>query len=765
MSTMTGEKTHGGRLGDSITRPDGTAKVQGTFAFSSDLNAENCLWGATLRSPHPYARIVSIDLSAAYRISGVEAIVTAEDVPGQATYGLITQDQPVFARDVVRYVGEPVAAVAADHPETCRRALAAIVVEYEVLVPLIDPEAAIDGSRAPIHPHGNLIRHQRIVCGDIHATAPIVVEDTYEIGMQDQAFLGLEAALAVPDADGGGVSLHVATQWLHEDQHQIAACLDMPTSRVRLTLGGVGGAFGAREDISLQVHTCMLALRTGRPVRIHYSREESFLGHVHRHPARIFMRHHATAEGRLVKVEARMVFDGGAYASTSSAVLINAVTHAQGPYRCPNAVVDGYAVRTNNLPCGAMRGFGVVQACFAHEGQMDKLAAACDIDPVEIRLLNAMVTGDRLITGQVIDNVAPVARCIRETAALPLPDEPVGGHDLDPMRLPGGAGRTADVGNIRRGIGFAVAIKNLMYSEGFDDYSTARCRLADGVATLKFATSEVGQGFVTIAGQIARSVLGVDEVILDTIDTDVGSAGSTSASRQTWMSGGAVNAACIQVRDLLLAHVAARHAREPGDLRVDGADIVDASGALRIPVALANEGVAFDETVEFRHKPTADLDENGQGDCHTAFAFVAHRAVVDVDPELGLVKVIQIATAQDVGRALNPLSVLGQIEGGIAQGLGLAVMEEIIMTDGRVRNPSFTDYLLPTFLDMPNVVISLVEELDPIAPLGAKGVGEPPTISSTPAIVAAIRDAIGAPLVRVPVRPSDIIAAVAASSI
>jgi len=746
-----------GRLGDSAVRPDGVAKVQGSFAFSGDLSADGFLWGATLRSPHPSARIVSIDLSAAWRINGVEAIVTAADVPGKATYGLISQDQPVFASDFVRYVGEPVAAVAANHPETCRRALEAIVVAYEVLAPLTDPELAVDGSFPPIHPDGNVIRHQRIVRGDTAVIGDVVVEAVYEIGMQDQAFLGLEAALAIPDPGGEGIELFVATQWLHEDRHQIAACLAMADDKVRITLGGVGGAFGAREDISLQVHTCLLALRTGRPVRIAYSREESFLGHVHRHPARIWMRHHATADGKIVKIEARFVMDGGAYASTSSAVLINAVTHTQGPYACDNAVVDGWAVRTNNLPCGAMRGFGVVQACFAHEGQMDRLAAACGLDPVEIRLRNAMQTGDRLITGQVIENVAPVARCIRETAALPLPDEPVGGHDGDPMRLPGGAGLTADRSHIRRGIGWGVAIKNLMYSEGFDDYSTARCILRDGVASLKFATSEVGQGFVTIAAQIARSVLGVDDVVLEPIDTTIGSAGSTSASRQTWMSGGAVDGACRLVREQLFAHVGAQHGIEPLRLAIDGRDVIDTMGELRVSVAQATAGMSFEETFEHHHRPTEDLDENGQGNCHTAFAFVAHRAVVDVDPELGLVKVVQIATAQDVGRALNPLSVIGQIEGGIAQGVGLAVMEEIIQVDGRVRNANFTDYLLPTFLDMPDVVVSLIEEPDPMAPLGAKGVGEPPCISSTPAVVAAIRDAIGKDLTRTPVRPSDIV--------
>ncbi len=746
-----------GRLGDSALRPDGIGKVQGSYEFSSDLHADGFLWGATLRSPHPSARIVSIDLSGAWRINGIEAVITADDVPGKATYGLIAQDQPVFARDVVRYVGEPVAAVAGIHPEVCRRALAAIVVEYEVLEPLTDPERSIDPTVAPIHPDGNVIRRQQIIRGDQTLQGEVIVEGHYEIGMQDQAFLGLEAALAIPEPGGGGVELHIATQWLHEDRHQIAACLGLPDERVRLVLGGVGGAFGAREDISLQTHTCLLALRTGRPVRMAYSREESFLGHVHRHPATIWMRHHATRDGMLQRIEARFVLDGGAYASTSSAVLINAVTHTQGPYKCENATVDGYAVRTNNLPCGAMRGFGVVQAGFAHERQMDKLAAACGIDPIELRLRNAMHTGDLFITGQPLENVAPVERCIRETAALPLPDEPVGGHDDDPLRLPGGAGLTADRSHIRRGIGFAVGVKNLMFSEGVDDYATAKCRLADGVAHLKFATAEVGQGFVTLSGQIARSVLGVDDVVLETIDTGIGSAGSTSASRQTWMSGGAVDGACRLVRERLFELVGERYGIDPLRLEIDGRDIVDTMGDLRLAVSDATAGVSIEETFEHHHRPTEPLDEHGQGSCHTAFAFVAHRAVVDVDPELGLVKVVQIATAQDVGKALNPLSVVGQLEGGIAQGLGLAVMEEIIQVDGRIKNASFTDYLLPTFLDMPPVLVSLVEEPDPMAPLGAKGVGEAPTISSTPAIVAAICDAIGRDIDRVPVRPIDIV--------
>ena len=748
--------TRAGTLGTNAHRPDGVAKVQGGFAFSSDMWSENMLWGATLRSPHPYAKIISIDDSAALAIDGVECVVTAQDVPGSPYYGLIMSDQPVFAAigDTVRYCGEPIAAVAADHPETCKRALAAIKVVYEILTPVTNPQDCVSGIAPQIHPQGNVYRHQRIITGDQSIVGDVIVEGTYEIGMQDQAFLGLESALAIPDSGGEGLELYVATQWLHEDRKQIAACLNIPEERIRLVLGGVGGAFGAREDISLQVHTCLLALKSGRPVRISYGREESFYGHVHRHPATIWMRHHADRNGKILKIESTMLFDGGAYCSTSPAVLINAITHTQGPYKCDNASVEGWAVRTNNPPCGAMRGFGVVQACFAHESQMEKLAAALGLSPVEIRLRNVMETGDRLITGQIMDSVAPVEQCIRETDAIAMP-EPLS-PNADIRQIPGGTGLTAQPGNIVRGVGWGVSMKNLMYSEGFDDYSTARCRMTDGVVSVKFATSEVGQGFTMLAQQIARTILGVDEVLLDTIDTQVGSAGSTSASRQTWMSGGAVKAACEKVLEDLFDHAAITFELSRDHVRIEETDIVDTLSGRRIAVSEASKGVNLDRTEEYHHPPTEDLDENGQGNCHVAFAFVAHRAVVDVDVELGLVKVVQIATAQDVGRILNPISVQGQVEGGIAQGLGLAVMEEIIVKDGKVRNPSFTDYLLPTFLDAPLVEMVLIEEFEPKSPLGAKGVGEPPCISVTPAIANAIRNATGRDLPRVPIRPYDI---------
>ncbi|MGH9299876.1 MAG: molybdopterin cofactor-binding domain-containing protein, partial [Acidimicrobiales bacterium] len=596
--------------------------------------------------------------------------------------------------------------------------------------------------------------HISVRHGDVAATGEVSVSGTYEVGMQDQAFMGPESGLAIPD-DDGGIDLYISTQWLHIDRDQVADCLGLPPEKVRLHLAGVGGAFGAREDVSLQVHICLLALSTRRPVKIVYSREESFFGHVHRHPALMSYTHTANRDGRLVKVEARILLDGGAYASSSTAVVANAACFSAGPYNVPNAHIEADVVRTNNPPCGAMRGFGAVQVCHAYEAQMDRLALALSLDPVELRLSNALAPGDVLLTGQRITGTAPVASVIKACASSPLP---TGGPDsAEPMALPGGAGRTADASRVRRGVGFAVGFKNLMYSEGFDDSATARCRLERGVVTVTSAAAEVGQGLVTLMQQIAYDVFGTDRIVVAPADTGVGSAGSTSASRQSWMSGGAVDAACRKVRDRLLEIVAERHGIVAGALDLLAGKVSSFDGSIDLSLEEALGDGAVEETVTFRHKPTMPLDEDGQGDAHVAFAFAAHRAVVDVDLDLGLVRVVEIATAQDVGKVLNPVQVVGQIEGGIAQGVGLAVMEEILVDKGIVRNPSFTDYLIPTALDMPVVRISeLIEEPEPGAPFGAKGVGEPPTISSTAAVVAAVRDATGLELARVPIRPEHI---------
>ena len=455
MST-TARKLELGRVGEVVKRIDAIPKVTGEFAYASDLFAAGMLWGHTVRSPHAHARIVELDISEALTMAGVHAVLTHADVPGAKTYGLEFPDQPVLAIDKVRYFGEPVALVAAEHPEQARRAAEKVRVEYEPLEPVTDMERATD--QPPIHdenptaghgfrddPRPNVLRSIVIRHGDPEAAGEVSVEGVYELGIQDQAFLGPESGLAVPDGEGG-VDVYVATQWLHVDRDQVAPCLGLEKEQVRIHLAGVGGAFGGREDLSMQVHGAMLALHTDRPVKIVYSREESFVGHVHRHPAKIWMEHRATRDGKLVNVRARILLDGGAYASSSAAVCSNAAAFAVGPYKVENALIESTCVYSNNPPCGAMRGFGAVQGCFAHEAQMDKLAAALEIDPVELRLLNALGPGDTLPTGQKVTGSLPVAEVIRRAAALPRargggaaarPDPPAGRcgqHDPRPGR-------------------------------------------------------------------------------------------------------------------------------------------------------------------------------------------------------------------------------------------------------------------------------------------------------------------------------------------
>ncbi|HKB30999.1 MAG TPA: molybdopterin cofactor-binding domain-containing protein [Streptosporangiaceae bacterium] len=800
----------GGSVGDSPRRPDGALKVTGAFAYGSDLWMDDMIWGTTLRSPHPYARIRSIDIGAALATSGVYAVLTHEDVPGSNLCGLEVTDQPVLAEGVVRYQGEPVALVAADHPEIARRAAGQIAVGYEVLEPVTDARQALGSASWPqagqhagqhagqqagqqaapaagplpqvpsLHAGGNLVRHLKIRKGDPGPRADVVVVGHYSVGMQDQAFLGPEAGLAVPDGDGG-VDLYVATQWLHVDQRQICAALGLPAERVRLVLAGVGGAFGGREDLSMHVHACLLALHTGRPVKMVYNREESFFGHVHRHPATMRYEHGANRDGTLVYVKAEIYFDGGAYTSSTPAVVGNGGTMAAGPYVVPNVRVDAYGAYTNNPPCGAMRGFGCVQAAFGYEAQMDKLAAELGIDPVELRCRNAMTMGSEAPTGQVVDSPAPVAELLRRLRAMPLPPErpagagtpsrdarsggsgglsrdELGGGLLD---LPGGVSNTTHGEGVVRGIGYAVGYKNVGFSEGYDDFSTARVRLsvAGGEPTVAVhtAAAEVGQGLVTVEQQICRTELGVDHVVVYPADTRVGSGGSTSASRQTYVTGGAVRAACERVRARVYALARRRLGRSVPDLRIQGGQLVSAAeGPLGTLTDLLG-AQAIEETVEWRHRATEPLDpQTGQGSAHVQYAFAAHRAVVDVDTELGLVKVVELACVQDVGKAVNPQAVAGQIQGGSAQGLGLAVMEEILVDGGLIRNPSFTDYLIPTILDMPPMRIEIMECPDPHAPYGLRGVGEAPTISSGPAVAAAIRAATGRELARVPIRPEHI---------
>ncbi|MGW8762989.1 xanthine dehydrogenase subunit D [Streptomyces sp. NPDC055815] len=770
-----------GGIGESTLRPDGTLKVTGEFAYSSDMWHEDMLWGQILRSTVAHAEIVSIDTSEALAMDGVYAVLTHEDLPAAKNYGMEFQDTPVLAYGKVRHHGEPVALVAADHPETARRAAAKIKIEYRELPVITDEASALAPDAILVHenrddhhsghvPHPNIVHRQPIIRGNADEAAKradVIVKGEYTFGMQDQAFLGPESGLAVP-AEDGGVDLYVATQWLHSDLKQIAPCLGLPEEKVRMTMAGVGGAFGGREDISMQILASILALRTGKPVKMVYNRYESFFGHVHRHPAKLYYEHGATKDGKLTHMKCKIVLDGGAYASSTASVVGNASSLSVGPYVIEDVEIEAIGLYTNNPPCGAMRGFGAVQACFAYEAQMDKLAAKLGMDPVELRQLNAMEQGTIMPTGQVVDSPAPVAELLRRVKARPLPPErqwETAGEGADVRALPGGLSNTSHGEGVVRGIGYAVGIKNVGFSEGFDDYSTAKIRIevinGEAVATVHTAMAEVGQGGVTIHAQIARTELGVQQVTIHPADTQVGSAGSTSAGRQTYMTGGAIKNSCEIVREKVLEigrrkfgsyHPAWANA----ELLLEGGKVVTDGGEALASIADVLEDQAVEVEEEWRHRPTQAFDlVTGQGDGHVQYAFAAHRAVVEVDTELGLVKVIELACAQDVGKAVNPLSVVGQIQGGTTQGLGVAVMEEIIVDPktAKVRNPSFTDYLIPTILDTPTIPVDYLELADPNAPYGVRGIGEAPTLSSTPAVLAAIRAATGLELNKTPVRP------------
>ncbi|MEV6430637.1 molybdopterin cofactor-binding domain-containing protein [Nocardia sp. NPDC051463] len=755
-----------GGIGESPLRPDGTLKVKGEFAYSSDLWMDGMLWGATLRSPHPRALIRSINIAPALAITGVHAVLTEQDVPGRKMYGLDhTWDQPVLAIGEVRHHGEPIALVAADHPEIARRALAAIDIDWEVLEPITDPMAVVSApKRLKVQERGGIARHQPVRVGDItvgRALATVVVTEEFEVGIQDQAFLGPESGMVIPTEDGG-LDFFVATQWLHNDLSQIGPCLGLADDQIRMTMAGVGGAFGGREDLSMQIHAGMLALRTGKPIKMVYNREESFFGHVHRHPAKMLYEYGANAVGKLTYAKVVIVLDGGAYTSATLNVTGNASSLAVGPYEIPHIEIDAYGVYTNNPPCGAMRGFGAVQACFAHESMMDKVAQALELDPVHVRQINAVSQGSKLATGQVVHAPAPLAEMLDQVRAIPLP-EALDASDI--RNLPGGASQTTHGEGVVRGIGYGVGIKNICFSEAFDDLSTARVRLeviaGEPVALVHTAAAEVGQGLVTVEAQIARTELGIERVTIHPADNQVGDSGSSSASRQTYMTGGAVKTACEAVRARLL-ELAIAQGHGPA-AQLIGGKVVSETGEVRAAIVdVLNEGV-IEETREYHHLPTTGMDPvTGQGSSHTQLALCVHRAVVDVDTELGLVKVVALDAVQDVGKIMNRLSLEGQIHGGSAQGLGLAVMEEIQVKNGKVLNPSFTDYLIPTILDMPPQKLEILENADPHAPYGLRGAGEPPTLSSTPAIASAIRDACRSQggnvhINRVPVRPEDII--------
>jgi CO/xanthine dehydrogenase Mo-binding subunit len=727
-------------VGKSLEKSDARGKVTGNTLFPGDINLPEQAYMKILFAGRPHAIIRSIDTKNAEKLPGVLAVFTAKDVPVNE-YGLIMPDQPVLCgpgstkpfAEHVRFVGDQVALVVAEDEETASQAVKMIEVEYHDLPVVSNAQLAKDDSGVLVHPDrdSNIFCHYQIRKGDIDEgfkSADVIIEGTYTTPVQEHAFLQPEAGVAFID-EQGRIAVMVAGQWTHEDQEQIAHALDLPLGKVRIIYPAIGGAFGGREDMSVQIVLALAAWRLhergiNRPVKIIWSREESIIGHHKRHPYYIKARWGATKEGKITAAEVELVTDGGAYAYTSTKVMGNATLMCTGPYEIPNVKVDSFAVYTNNIPNGAFRGFGGPQGAFEAECQINKLAEALKIDPVEIRMRNVLKEGSLLSVGTPLPSGVTISKVIQACA------EKAGWRNTDhgwkaPERLDGKAP------NIKEGLGFSCSYKNVGFSFGAPERCTAKVEL-HGKETIKQAIlfhsgADVGQGSHTVFKQFLAEALAIpmDNVVLIASDTArTGQSGSASASRMTFMGGNAI-------------------------LGAAQAAIEKWNNEERPAIA------------EYEYKPpkTTPYDpQTGKCEPNFAYGYVAEAVDLEVDQETGKIHIKQVICADDVGKAVNPVLVRGQIEGAVVQAQGYTLLENYIQKDGITLTPTLSTYLIPTIMDIPEKVDSIIiEEADPLGPMGARGMGEMPFLPFAPAVTAAIKAATGVWFDEFPITPERMI--------
>ena len=720
-------------VGERIRRPDAPDKVKGSALYIEDLAFAGSLWGAVLRSPHAHARIARLDVVRARTARGVRAVLTARDIPGQNLIPMIQADWPVLAAEFVRHVGEAVALVAADSREAVAEALHMIVAEYEPRPPLLDMEEAL---RA-----GEVISHWKVRRGDAEAAMQrgdvVVVEGTYHTPYQEHAYIEPNGLIGAPDGQGG-VVVYGSMQCPFYVQKAVASALGCDLAQARVVQTVTGGGFGGKEDAPSApgAHVALLAHATGRPVRLILSREEDMAVMSKRHPGRVHMRTAATRDGQLVAAEVDYLLDGGAYATLSPVVLFRGTVHACGPYRVPNVKVDSRVVRTHKVPCGAFRGFGEPQVVFACESQMDRLADKLEMDPLELRRRNALDEGDETITGhrltagvgfrEVLDKVAASSDWARKRAeAAP------------------GAGP-----NSWRGIGLAACYYGVGLGAMGKHLNPAGASVvvaADGSVTVAVGTTEIGQGMIMVLSQIAAEALGCPVEAVRVVEPDtsrVPDSGPTVASRTTVMSGNAIRDAAAKIRAAMERVIA--------DSGLSWRDAV--ALCVQKQVGLAAHGWAVPPATTF------DL-ETGQGEAYMCYSFSANVVEVEVDTETGETRVLAVHSAHDAGKIINPTTGEGQVEGGVVQGLGYALVEEHALKDGRILNDQFSTYIIPTPLDVPDIRAILVEHPWAWGPYGAKGLGETPIIAVAPAVTAAIYHAVGVRLDEIPATPERVWAA------
>ena len=735
--------------------PEVVDRVTGRAKYTDDYTFPGMLYGLTLRAAYPHARILKIDTSRARALAGVRAVLTAEDVPGENIHGLVHLDWPVLCAvgDKVRYMGDSVAIVAADTEEIAQAALALIEVEYEPLPVVHSAVFARTPEAAHVHEgreDGNLLNHIKVRHGDIEAgfaEADVIIEHVYHTPTIEHAFLEPECSIGVPagyDAEHEKLTVYVGSQIPYQDRSQIARAMALPEEAVRVRGTLIGGGFGGKEDIISQIHAAMLSTVTNRPVKLLLSRQESLLVHPKRHATQIRIKTGAKRDGMLVAVEAELYGDGGAYASLSDKVMTRATTHATGPYVVPNARIDCYVMYTNNPPSGAFRGFGVTQSAFAVEQNMDMLAEALDMDPFELRRKNAQQVGITTATGQVL----------RESVGLLETIDKVD-HDMRATQ-PEGMRWGWQEGNFAYGWGVACSYKNTGLGGGAPDRADAEVEaFEDGTIEVRTSSADMGQGLRAVLAQIAAEELGLryEQVRVLLSDTDLTpNGGPTTASRQTYMSGNAVKHAAANLREALSSAVAEEKDVPPEKLRFEeglvrfNGSAVQFGDAVRM---MKDHGIEPRSLHEYWAPKTQPLGTGG--DMHFGFSYATQAALVSVELDTGAVHVHQVIAGTDVGRAINPLLLQGQIEGGIVMALGNALTESYIIEDGVPWSTLLARYKMPSIKHAPEITSHIIEHRLSTGPYGAKGVGEIPSINTMPAIANAIYNAVGVRVYSVPV--------------
>jgi xanthine dehydrogenase molybdenum-binding subunit len=802
-------------VGQPLPRPDAIAKVTGQALYTDDYLFDGMLHGATLRSEHPHARILAIDTCAALAQPGVHAVLTHADIPGDPRHGLVEYDWPVFAGGSypARYVGDPIALVVADTMEQAQEALAHIRVEYEVLPAVTDPVAARQPDAPVLHPDrptGNLLKHIKVRHGDVEegfARADVIVERTYRTPTTEHAFLEPECSVAVPpgweDSRYGlhdKLTIYVGSQIPYADRHQVARCLGLPEEKVRIKGAVMGGGFGGKEDIAGQAHAALAATVTGRPVKILYTREESLRFHPKRHATLIRIKTGARRDGVITAVEAELYGDSGAYASLGEKVMTRATTHATGPYVVGSAKIDCYAMYTNNAPCGAFRGFGVTQSAFAVESNMDILAEQLGIDPVELRRINGMTVGTTTATGQLLRHSVGLMECLAQV------EEEIRRQQLEMGLAPvthangkrqGAEERTSLWAPYRVGAkayawGLAAGYKNTGLGGGAPDKAEAEVEVfVNGTASIRTSSAEMGQNLVGVLAACTAEELGLSfrHVHVLVMDTDLApDGGPTTASRQTFVSGNAARLAARSMRERIQGVLAEKFDVPPEVIEFhEGLAYVDEARLASVQTAAGSDGngntnghengtangkngnhlttrtIAFADAVklmidegrspklryEYWAPKTQPLGTGG--DMHVAFSYAVHAALVSVDVETGEIAVERVVSAHDVGRAINPLSLSGQIEGGIVMGLGNALTEHYVEEHGIPWTRHLGQYKMPGIKHAPSMTNFVIEHAVPDGPYGAKGVGEISSIPISPAITNAIYNAVGVRCLALPV--------------